>query len=78
MSYLAAKYICRAPLLRQQACVVYSFGSNGQVSFEEEMIRRTGCEVHVFDPTMDELSIQTVEAVPGEFPLPLPSSQAPW
>jgi hypothetical protein len=47
---------------------VYSFGSNGQVSFEEDIIRRAGCEVHVFDPTMDDISIQKVEAVRGAVP----------
>ena len=61
----AAKYVCGSPLLRKEGCLVYSFGSNGQTSFEEDIIRRAGCAVHVFDPTMNKESIQKVEAVAG-------------
>jgi len=32
-------------------CVVYSFGSADDASFESEIVRRFGCEVHTFDPT---------------------------
>ena len=62
----AAKYVCGSPLLRKEGCLVYSFGSNGQTSFEEDIIRRAGCAVHIFDPTMNEESIQKVEAVTGD------------
>ncbi len=31
--------------------VVYTLGAGLDISFEEELINRTGCHVHVFDPT---------------------------
>jgi FkbM family methyltransferase len=31
--------------------VIYCLGAGNEVSFETELIRRTGCEVHSFDPT---------------------------
>jgi hypothetical protein len=39
---------------RNQSCLVYSFGSNNQFGFEEELLRRLDdkCEVHVFDHTV--------------------------
>ena len=37
-------------------CVAYSLGSNGQVEYEVSLQRRTGCEVHIFDPTVAEPS----------------------
>eukprot|EP01102_Stenamoeba_stenopodia_P000515 TRINITY_DN10503_c0_g1_i1.p1 TRINITY_DN10503_c0_g1~~TRINITY_DN10503_c0_g1_i1.p1 ORF type:complete len:354 (-),score=70.45 TRINITY_DN10503_c0_g1_i1:289-1350(-) len=33
-------------------CVVYSFGSNNDFAFEDDLISFTDCEVHTFDPTM--------------------------
>jgi FkbM family methyltransferase len=32
--------------------VAYSVGAGGDVSFDVELLRRTGCEVHSFDPTL--------------------------
>jgi FkbM family methyltransferase len=32
--------------------VVYSVGAGGDVSFDVELLRRAGCEVHSFDPTL--------------------------
>ena len=46
-------------------CVVYSFGSNGDTSFEEDVLRKTACEVHTFDPTLDPEQEAQVLAVPG-------------
>jgi len=50
-------------------CLVYSFGSNGELSFELDVVGRLGCEVHVFDPTLDAGTARrmaaTVTATPG-------------
>lgn len=34
----------------QSPCVVYSFGSADDFDFEEDILARTPCEVHIFDP----------------------------
>ena len=38
-------------------CIVYSFGSNGEISFEEDLIAlaQDVCEVHIFDPVLDSV-----------------------
>ncbi|KAL3869489.1 hypothetical protein ACJMK2_042164 [Sinanodonta woodiana] len=33
-------------------CLVYSFGINFDYSFDDDIVRRYGCEVHSFDPSM--------------------------
>ena len=40
--------------MQKPGCVVYSFGSNGQVTFEEAVvdITRKHCEVYVFEFTL--------------------------
>ena len=51
------KWVCNVDrLAKQSTCVVYSFGSNGEISFEEDLIERTRglCEVHIFDPTLTD------------------------
>lgn len=51
-----AKWCCHLGALGQRRgrrpCVVYSFGSNGDTSFEEDLyfITNGSCEVHTFDP----------------------------
>ncbi|CAE8611595.1 unnamed protein product [Polarella glacialis] len=46
-----AKWTCGARLLHKP-CTVYSFGSRGQMHFEEGLAERgLGCEVHIYDPT---------------------------
>ncbi|XP_047495436.1 probable methyltransferase-like protein 24 [Penaeus chinensis] len=34
-------------------CLVYSFGAGDDVSFEDAMINYAGCELHLFDPTVN-------------------------
>lgn len=47
-------------------CVVYSFGSNGQVTFEEALINMTkSCDVHVFDYSLNTAKANMVRSVPG-------------
>lgn len=48
-------------------CIVYSFGSYGQVDFEEALITATrgNCRVHVFDFTLTPDLANRVQAIPG-------------
>lgn len=49
------KWVCNVNrLAKQSTCIVYSFGSNGEISFEEDLIERTRglCEIHIFDPSL--------------------------
>ncbi|GBF97879.1 hypothetical protein Rsub_10234 [Raphidocelis subcapitata] len=39
-------------------CLVYSLGSNGDYSFEADILKRTPCDVHSFDCTFNGSSIQ--------------------
>ena len=44
------KWLCGVrTLLQKDNCVVYSFGSNGETSFEQDLLSKTGCEIHIFD-----------------------------
>ena len=52
-------------LLQREGCVVYSFGSNGETSYEEDVLAKTACEVHTFDPTLSPQQEASVLAVPG-------------
>eukprot|EP00658_Telonema_sp_P-2_P048477 TRINITY_DN3687_c0_g5_i5.p1 TRINITY_DN3687_c0_g5~~TRINITY_DN3687_c0_g5_i5.p1 ORF type:complete len:1054 (+),score=180.25 TRINITY_DN3687_c0_g5_i5:410-3571(+) len=53
------KWVCELDqgLEEEKPCVVYSFGARDDVTFEQEIIQRTGgqCEVHVFDPSVGGL-----------------------
>ena len=55
------------PSLQGPKCVVYSFGSNGEVSFERALIGMThgACEVHVFDFSLSPKQVQQVQAIHG-------------
>ena len=60
------KWVCGVDaFLQKPGCVVYSFGSNGDTSFEEAVLNRTACEVFTFDPTLAPAVQSRVEAVPG-------------
>lgn len=46
------KFVCGPDeYFRSRPCLVYSVGSAGDFSFETDVIRKFGCEVHTFDPT---------------------------
>ena len=46
--------------VRQCAC-----RSNGETTFEQDIIKKSRCEVHVFDPTLDEAVAAQVRAIKG-------------
>ncbi|GBG00334.1 hypothetical protein Rsub_13104 [Raphidocelis subcapitata] len=46
------KMLCDLSRL-QPPCVIYSLGSNGDYSFEREMLDLTKCDIHTFDCTFD-------------------------
>ncbi len=41
--------------LLEEPCVVYSFGASPGAMFEKEMAAQTGCEVFVFDDSIETL-----------------------
>lgn len=47
--------------------MVYSFGSNGEITFEQQLLSMTDsrCEVHVFDYSLSEEKASRVRAVTG-------------
>ncbi|TDZ49717.1 hypothetical protein CTRI78_v007899 [Colletotrichum trifolii] len=49
---------------KDRQCVIYSFGLRGDVSFEQEMLDRTGCEMWAYDFYMDAFGKQLEEANP--------------
>ena len=50
------KWVCDPQVLGRlwRPCIVYTFGSNGEISFEEDLLSITShrCEIHIFDPTI--------------------------
>lgn len=50
------KWVCNLDRLVSagNSCLVYSYGSNGEISFEEDLIEESGrkCAIHVFDPVI--------------------------
>ena len=62
------KWLCSLTRLRQDAqsehgCVVYSYGVRDDVTFELELIRRTGCTVHAFDPSIHGTTLAILSCV---------------
>lgn len=46
------KFVCgHASYFQSRSCLVYSVGSNGDFSFENDVKLTFGCEIHTFDPT---------------------------
>ena len=63
------KWVCDVDgLLQHPGCVVYSLGSNGDVTFEADLLNHTHCDVHTFDPTttMTPAKQAAVRAVVGQ------------
>ena len=60
------KWLCGVrTLLQKDNCIVYSVGSNGETSFEQDLLRRTNCEVHIFDPTLPPDVLEQVRSIKG-------------
>lgn len=60
------KWLCGVrTLLKKDNCVVYSFVSNGETTFEEDLLRKTKCDVHVFDPTLHQETKDRVSSIKG-------------
>lgn len=60
------KWLCGVrALLEDRPCLVYSLGSAGDTSFERDILNRTSCQVHTFDPT---LSADTQKAMQAALP----------
>lgn len=60
------KWLCGVrTLLKKDHCVVYSFGSNGETTFEQDLLRKTKCDVHVFDPTLSPEVQKQVSSIKG-------------
>jgi len=55
------KFVCGDPdFFRARDCLAYSVGSNGDSSFEADVVKRFGCELHTFDPTGDSVMFADV------------------
>ena len=39
--------------------------SNGETTFEQDIVKKSRCAVHVFDPTLDEATAAQVMAIKG-------------
>lgn len=50
-------------MLQREGCIIYSFGSFSDFSFEQETLARTKCEIHVFDPTVKPSDMRQREAL---------------
>lgn len=59
------KWVCGVEtLLQRKGCIVYSFGSNGDTDFEQAVLATTHCEVHVFDPTLEQEAFEELARQP--------------
>ena len=45
--------------------MLYSFGSDGDSSFEQQMMRRASCETHTFDPFMNATAKEAIKGKAG-------------
>ena len=53
--------------MQKPSCVVYSFGSNGEVTFEQALLDLTdhNCDIHVFDYSLNSEKAAVVHSVAG-------------
>lgn len=56
------KWVCDVVNLQNfNPCVIYSFGSNGEISFESDLINRLPhCDIHIFDHTLEPSISNTI------------------
>ena len=57
------KWICGLDHMSSQfnPCIVYSFGVSTDISFEVELLKRTTCILHLFDPTIGDIPLRKNE-----------------
>jgi len=58
------KYVCGIRRIKSP-CLVYSFGGSFSDSFEHEVQKLTGCEIHIFDPTPGVAEVMAPKQPPG-------------
>ena len=58
---------CVCPAMLSEASIVYSFGVGEDISFDLELIRRFGLQVHAFDPTPRSIEWVRSQTLPQEF-----------
>lgn len=58
------KWVCNPANIPKGNCILYSFGSNLEFSFEVGIHEQLGCEIHTFDPTVAK---EKVDAVKPEY-----------
>jgi len=62
------KWVCaldslsNQPVASERSCLMYSFGISNDISFEMEILRRTSCHIHAFDPTIGSLPFDNYNA----------------
>jgi hypothetical protein len=57
------KWVCGLEYLStQRSCLMYSFGISNDISFEIEILLRTSCHIHAFDPTIGFLPFDNYNA----------------
>lgn len=61
-------------ILKRDSCLLmasssarrtFACRSNGETTFEQDIIKKSRCEVHVFDPTLEEAVAAQVRAIKG-------------
>jgi len=55
------KWVCGGRFLKSP-CVIYSFGSAGDTSFERDISQFSSCEIHTFDPSVKVLGFMPSNA----------------
>ena len=59
-----AKLLCG--LERQPKCTIISIGSRGDINFERDVVKRTSCNVHIFDCTVSRCAKRVQGSWPPE------------
>lgn len=66
MVYDGGKWLCGTKnILQRKGCVIYSFGSMGDTRFEQVLLERTRCEIHIFDPSLNKEQTDRVQQLQG-------------
>ncbi|KAK3267409.1 hypothetical protein CYMTET_24036 [Cymbomonas tetramitiformis] len=55
------KWVCNPANIPKDKCILYSFGSNLEFSFEVGIHEQLGCEIHTFDPTVAKHRVDAVK-----------------